>query len=58
MPTLVVWGARDRVFPKSQGEEAAARLQRGSLELIPDCAHLPHVERPELFVAALEGFLG
>src|ERR671917_757650 len=31
MPTLVVWGARDRVFPKSQAREAAARLQEGSL---------------------------
>jgi hypothetical protein len=29
MPTLVVWGARDRVFPKSQGRKAAARLRRG-----------------------------
>jgi 4,5:9,10-diseco-3-hydroxy-5,9,17-trioxoandrosta-1(10),2-diene-4-oate hydrolase len=57
MPTLVVWGARDRVFSKSQGRDATARLQRGSLELIPDCGHLPHVEGPVPFVAALERFL-
>ena len=58
MPTLVVWGERDRVFPVSQGRNAAAHLPKGSLELIPDCGHLPHVERPDLFVAAVEGFLG
>ncbi len=58
MPTLIVWGASDRVFPKSQAREAVARLEQGSLELIPDCGHLPHVERPDLFVAALDRFLG
>ncbi len=58
IPTLVVWGARDRVFPKSQAQSATARLRRGFLELIPDCGHLPHVERTGLFVAALERFLG
>ena len=56
MPTLVVWGERDRVFPRSQGKLAAARLREGSLELIPDCGHLPHVERPGAFVAALARF--
>jgi pimeloyl-ACP methyl ester carboxylesterase len=58
IPTLVVWGARDRVFPKSQAQDATARLREGSLELIPDCGHLMHVERADLFVAALERFLG
>jgi 4,5:9,10-diseco-3-hydroxy-5,9,17-trioxoandrosta-1(10),2-diene-4-oate hydrolase len=58
MPTLIVWGASDRVFPESQAREAVARLEQGSLELIPDCGHLPHVERPDAFVAALGRFLG
>jgi pimeloyl-ACP methyl ester carboxylesterase len=56
MPTLIVWGARDRVFPKSQARDEVARLQEGSLELIPDCGHLPHIECPEPFVAAVERF--
>lgn len=58
MPTLVVWGRRDRVFPYSQAKVAAARLREGSLELIPDCGHLPHVERANTFVDALQRFLG
>ena len=58
MPTLVVWGERDAVFPRSQAERAVARIGDGSLSLIPDCGHLPHVERPEPFVAALDRFLG
>ena len=58
MPTLVVWGVSDRVFPVSQAREATARLREGSLALIPACGHLPHVERPDRFVGALGRFLG
>jgi pimeloyl-ACP methyl ester carboxylesterase len=57
IPTLVVWGARDRVFPESQAKDAAARLRRGSLAVIPDCGHMPHVECPDRFLGALDGFL-
>jgi 2-hydroxy-6-oxonona-2,4-dienedioate hydrolase len=57
-PTLVVWGALDRVFPPSQAQDALARLPKGTLALIPDCGHMPHVERPDRFVAALEEFFG
>ena len=58
VPTLVVWGARDRVFPASQAKEAVAHLQEGSLALIPDCGHMPHVECPDLFLEVLDEFLG
>jgi pimeloyl-ACP methyl ester carboxylesterase len=58
IPMLVVWGARDRVFPEYQAREAVARLPEGSLALIPDCGHMPHVECPERFLAALGGFIG
>jgi pimeloyl-ACP methyl ester carboxylesterase len=57
IPTLVVWGARDRVFPPSQAKEAVSRLREGTLALIPECGHVPHVERPDRFVAAIGKFL-
>jgi 2-hydroxy-6-oxonona-2,4-dienedioate hydrolase len=56
MPTLIVWGTRDRVFPKFQAQDAVACINEGYLELIPDCGHLPHIECPEPFVAAVERF--
>jgi pimeloyl-ACP methyl ester carboxylesterase len=58
IPTLVVWGARDRVFPQSQAKEAVAQLPEGSLSLVPECGHMPHVECPDHFLAALDDFLG
>ena len=56
-PTLVVWGERDRVFPRSQAREAVTHLPEGSLSLIPNCGHMPHVECPDRFLGALDGFL-
>jgi 2-hydroxy-6-oxonona-2,4-dienedioate hydrolase len=58
IPTLVVWGARDRVFPQSQARGAVAHLPEGSLALIPDCGHMPHVECPDGFLAALDECIG
>jgi 4,5:9,10-diseco-3-hydroxy-5,9,17-trioxoandrosta-1(10),2-diene-4-oate hydrolase len=57
MPTLIVWGIEDRVLPYWQAQDALTRLKKGSLELIPNCGHLPHVERPERFVSIVDGFL-
>src|SRR5215217_2357888 len=57
IPTLLVWGERDRVLPQSQARDAVTRLRDGSLSLIPDCGHMPHVECPDRFLGALEGFL-
>jgi pimeloyl-ACP methyl ester carboxylesterase len=57
MPTLIVWGTEDRVFPYSHGQGAVTCLQEGSLELIPNCGHLPHVEQPEAFAAIVSRFL-
>jgi pimeloyl-ACP methyl ester carboxylesterase len=57
IPTLLVWGTRDRVFPASQAREAVTRLREGTLALVPDCGHMPHVECPDHFLAALGEFL-
>src|ERR671920_998043 len=56
IPTLIVWGKRDRVFPHSQAQEALACLRQGFLELLPDCGHLPQIEQPDRFAAILGQF--
>ncbi len=57
MPTLVMWGIEDKVIPYWHAAAALARLKKGTLELIPSCGHLPHVEQPKRFVSVLSGFL-
>ncbi len=57
VPTLVLWGARDRVLPAYQARRAGARLPRGRLEIIPECGHLPHIECPGDFMGVVGRFL-
>lgn len=57
IPTLVLWGVSDRVFPAQQARNAAARLRNSRLEILPHCGHLPHVERPDVFATSVHRFL-
>jgi 4,5:9,10-diseco-3-hydroxy-5,9,17-trioxoandrosta-1(10),2-diene-4-oate hydrolase len=57
MPTLLIWGMEDRLLPYTQAKEAVALVQDGSLELISNCGHLPHVEQPKRFVSTLREYL-
>lgn len=57
MPTLLVWGVFDRVLPLFQAWAAVNRLPNGSLKILPDCGHLPYIEQPRRFAAALDAFL-
>ena len=57
MPTLLVVGAEDRIFPPYV-IEAAHRLIPGSrLEVVTGAAHSTHYEQAELFNGLLAGFL-
>jgi pimeloyl-ACP methyl ester carboxylesterase len=57
VPTLLVWGANDRVYPRELGDAYAKLIPDATLVVVPDCGHLPHIERREAFVAALAEFL-
>ncbi|HVL49128.1 MAG TPA: alpha/beta fold hydrolase [Candidatus Thermoplasmatota archaeon] len=56
-PTLLVWGARDRVFPLRHAFRAARRMPRAAVAVVPGCGHLPPIERPDRFNAILADFL-
>ena len=56
VPTLIVWGDSDKVFPPAYGE-AYHRLIKGSrLEVLPACGHLPQVEKADQFVDLFRRF--
>lgn len=56
-PTLVLWGAEDRVFPPQVGRDLAKVIPRSSFVLIPEAGHLPQWERPEVVNPILIDFL-
>jgi pimeloyl-ACP methyl ester carboxylesterase len=55
-PTLLLWGARDRIVPLSDGFEFARRL-RAPLRTIPAAGHLVVGERPRECAELIEEFL-
>jgi pimeloyl-ACP methyl ester carboxylesterase len=56
LPTLLVWGADDRLLPPAHASAWQKLVAGAQLVVIPDCGHLPHVERPADVVGALETF--
>ena len=58
MPTLVLWGGRDRLIPVVSGRQFARDVARSSLVVFDDLGHLPHQEDPQRTVRELQRFLG
>lgn len=56
-PTLVVLGASDRLITGPYGDAFVRAIPDARLIVIPDAGHAPMLERPEAFLAAVEGFL-
>ena len=57
VPTLCVYGEHDRLTPPSFHEYLAEHIPDADLVAIADAAHLPFVERPAAFDAAVSEFL-
>ncbi len=56
-PTLILWGAEDRVFPPEVGRALHDTIAGSRFELIPEAGHMPQWERPEAVNAILLDFL-
>jgi pimeloyl-ACP methyl ester carboxylesterase len=56
IPTHIVWGADDRLFPPVYGETWAKAIAGAKLTVIPRCGHLPIQEQPEAFASAVAAF--
>jgi pimeloyl-ACP methyl ester carboxylesterase len=57
MPTLVLWGGRDRLIPVASGRQFARDVARSRLVVFDDLGHLPHQEDPQRTVRELQRFL-
>ena len=53
VPTLIVWGRRDRIIPVKHGEEAASIIPGARLEVFEHAGHFPYVDDPYRFVEVL-----
>jgi pimeloyl-ACP methyl ester carboxylesterase len=57
VPTLIVWGANDRLFPVEHAYAYQQLIPGSKAVIIPECGHIPQVEKPNVFVAELTAFI-
>ncbi len=57
VPVLIVWGERDPIIPVEHGQLAHRAIAGSRLEVFDGVGHVPQLESPGSFVAALERFL-
>jgi pimeloyl-ACP methyl ester carboxylesterase len=57
VPTLVLWGEDDKFLPSRYAALWAERVPNVKLKVIPQCGHLPHVEKAVITADAILAFL-
>ena len=57
VPSLIVWGERDRIIPSWHGERAAELMPGSRLELFERSGHFPHLDQPTRFARVLNSFM-
>ena len=49
IPTLIVWGTRDRMIPAWHAAAASAAIAGSRVELFEGAGHFPHLDEPDRF---------
>ena len=57
-PTLVIWGENDMIVPAENAEIAASAIAGVKKIVMPECGHLPMIEKPDEFNRLSLEFLG
>lgn len=57
MPTLIIWGRRDKIIPVDHAEPAHQSMPGSRLELFDEAGHFPHLDDPVRFARTLGAFL-
>lgn len=57
VPTLIIWGSRDRVAPLEHGALLAKHIPNARLAIIRGAGHMPFYQKPAQFVKLARTFL-
>ena len=57
VPSLIVWGERDRIIPAEHGRSAAAEMPGSRFEVFEGAGHFPHLVHPIPFARLLARFV-
>lgn len=58
LPTLILWGGRDRLIPPAIGREFQRRIAGSQLVVFDELGHVPQEEDPVRTVQPVKAFLG
>jgi pimeloyl-ACP methyl ester carboxylesterase len=58
LPTLILWGGRDRLIPPGVAKDFEQRITGSKLVMWPELGHVPQEEDPARTVAEVRAFLG
>jgi pimeloyl-ACP methyl ester carboxylesterase len=58
VPTLILWGGRDRLIPPEMAERFHRDITGSHLRIFDDLGHVPQEEAPARTVAAVKQFVG
>jgi len=58
VPTLIIWGGRDRLIPPDDAERFHRDIAGSTLVVFDDLGHAPEEEDPARTVVAVKRFLG
>jgi pimeloyl-ACP methyl ester carboxylesterase len=57
VPTLVLWGENDKLLPSRYAALWGERVPDVKIEVIPQCGHLPHIEKADLTARKISEFI-
>jgi pimeloyl-ACP methyl ester carboxylesterase len=57
IPTLILWGAADRVLSESYGRAFCAAIAGARFVTIERAGHYPHIEQPDVFADRVQAFI-
>jgi len=57
VPTMLIWGEKDRVIPIKHGQQAHELMPHSRFEILPGAGHFSHNADPERFVVLLNEFI-
>lgn len=57
LPTMLVWGARDRIIPVAHAHEAMRLMPDCRLEVFEDSGHFPFNNHPHRFASVVNDFI-
>jgi pimeloyl-ACP methyl ester carboxylesterase len=58
VPTLILWGEGDRILGTKDAARFHDAIPQSKLVWVPDCGHVPHLEKPEFTAEMILDFVG